>query len=181
MASLFKRKYRKLIDGKKVKKQSQCWYVKYRDADGIERRVRGYKDKEATRQLAARLEKEAELAREGVVDRFKEHRKRPLTEHLEDFRQALTDKGNTAKQVAETIGKVKRIFEGCKFRTWSDISANAVGRYLSDLESSGKVSKRTRNYYLKAIKHFCRWMVKQRRASQSPLEHLECVFAVLCL
>jgi integrase len=50
-----------------------------------------------------------------------------------------------------------------------------VGRYLSDLESSGGIGKRTRNSYLKAVKQFCRWMVKQRRASQSPLEHLDCV------
>ena len=84
MASIFKRKYTKLIDSKRVKKQSQCWYVKYRDADGIERRVRAYKDKEASRQLAARLEKEAELAKAGVVDSYKEHRKRPLPEHLGD-------------------------------------------------------------------------------------------------
>ena len=39
MASVFKRKYTKVVDGKRVKKQSQCWYIKYRDADGIEPRV----------------------------------------------------------------------------------------------------------------------------------------------
>ena len=39
MASVFKRKYTKVADGKRVKKQSQCWYIKYRDADGIEPRV----------------------------------------------------------------------------------------------------------------------------------------------
>jgi len=37
------------------------------------------------------------------------------------------------------------------------------------------VSKRTVNFYLSAAKHFCRWMVKQRRASESPIEHLDCV------
>ena len=40
MASVFKRKYNRIVSGKKVKKQSKCWYVKYRDADGIERRVK---------------------------------------------------------------------------------------------------------------------------------------------
>ena len=175
MASVFKRKYTKLVDGKRVKKQSQHWYVKYRDVDGIERRVRAYKDKEASRQLAARLEKDAERSQEGMVDLFKEHCSKPLAQHLADFRQALADKGNTKAQVEQTIARVKRIIEGCKFRAWSDISANAVSRYLNDLETTEGIGKRTRNYYLKAIKHFCRWMVRQRRASESPLEHLDCV------
>lgn len=97
MAGVFKRKYTKVVDGRRIKKQSKSWYVKYRDAEGIERRVRGYKDKVATQQLAARLEKEAELGKEGVVDRYKEHRKRPLAEHLEDFRQFLLAKGDTVR------------------------------------------------------------------------------------
>ena len=46
MASVFRRKYNRTVDGRKVKKQSKCWYVKYRDAEGIERRVKGFKDKE---------------------------------------------------------------------------------------------------------------------------------------
>ena len=66
MASIYKRKYTKTIDGKKIKKQSKNWYVKYRDADGIEQRVKGYKDKVATQQLAAKLEKESELGKEGA-------------------------------------------------------------------------------------------------------------------
>jgi len=71
MASVFKRKYNRVVNGKKVKKQSKCWYVKYFDADGIEQRVKGHTDKEATKQMAARLEKEAALAAEGVIDRYK--------------------------------------------------------------------------------------------------------------
>jgi len=92
MASIFKRKYTKVVDGKRVKKQSQSWYVKYRDADGIERRVRAYKDKEAIRQLPARLEKEVEFAKAGVVDRYKEHRKTPLMDHLRDYKASLLNK-----------------------------------------------------------------------------------------
>ncbi|MHC4205117.1 MAG: hypothetical protein ACYSTT_10740 [Planctomycetota bacterium] len=73
MASIFKRKYAKFVDGKNVLKQSKSWYVKYRDAEGIVRRVRGYKDKTATLHLAAKLEKEAELANAEIVYRYKEH------------------------------------------------------------------------------------------------------------
>ena len=59
MASLFKPTYTKVDPktGRKMKRKSRKWYVKYRDADGVVRRVPGYNDKEATRQLAADLER----------------------------------------------------------------------------------------------------------------------------
>jgi len=97
MAFIFRHKYNKVVDGRKVKKQSQCWYIKYRDADGIEQRVKAFTDKTASQQLAAKLLKEAELAKAGVIDRYKEHRTRPLVEHLADFRQSLLARGNTDK------------------------------------------------------------------------------------
>ena len=129
------------------------------------------------------------LASIGLLDRTRAAGGKPLVKeikdpstsklqlvdcHLADFRQALGDRGNTAAQVVLTISRVKRIVEGCKFRTWSDISANTVSRYLADLQAVDGISTKTKNYYLKAIKHFCRWMVKQRRASESPLEHVDC-------
>ena len=41
MASVYKRKHHETINGKKIKKQSKCWYIKYRDKDGVEHRVKG--------------------------------------------------------------------------------------------------------------------------------------------
>ena len=137
--------------------------MKYTDADGIERRVVAYKDKIASQQLAAKLEKEAELGKEGVVDRFKEHRRRPLVEHLEDFKRSLSARGNTKQHVMMTFRRAKKVIEGCRFANWNDIQASKVQSYVA-----------TFNYYLKAAKQFCKWMVQDRRASESPLEHLKC-------
>ncbi|MFC1633655.1 tyrosine-type recombinase/integrase [Planctomycetota bacterium] len=175
MASIFKRKRKvKLASGKIIAKQSAKWHVKYVDADGIERRVPAYKDKTASQQLAARLEKEAELAREGVVDRYKEHRKRPLAEHLEDFQQSLLAKGNTEKHAKQVVSRTRRILEGCKFIYWPDIQASKTQRFLADLQKSGSISPQTFNHYLKAVKEFAGWMVQDGRASESPLKHLKC-------
>ena len=175
MASVFKRKRKvKLASGKTVTRQSKSWYVKYRDAEGIERRVRGYKDKTATQQLAAKLEKEAELEHSGVVDRYKQHRKTPLAEHLEDFLQSLLSKGNTIKHAKQVTSRVKRIIEGCKFLYWSDIQASKTQRFLADLQKSGNISVQTFNHYLKTVKEFASWMVQDGRASESPLKHLKC-------
>jgi len=174
MASVFKRKYTKIVNSRKVKKQSQSWYIKYRDADGIERRVKAFKDKIASQQLAAKLEKETELAKAGVVDRYKEHRKRPLVQHLADFEQSLSAKGNTVKHIEQVVSRARKIIDGCKFRTWTDISASKVQYYLADLRNGGEsISAQTFNFYLQNIKQFCKWMVQDGRASESPLQHLK--------
>jgi len=195
---LFRASY-KTLDGQK--RQVKKWWIETRDHLQTIRRFPAFTDKTQSEALGRQIERlvnyrvageqpDAALSRWlgqiparmrqrfadlGLLDAERASGGKPLAEHLADFRQALIDKGNTAAQTDQTIARVKRIVEGCKFRAWSDISANAVSRYLNDLESIEGISKRTRNYYLKVIKHFCRWMVKQRKASESPLEHLDCV------
>jgi len=160
------------VDGKKVKKQSQCWYIKYRDADGIEQRVKGYKDKTATRQKAAELEKEAELARTGVVDRYKEHRQTALTEHLKNFKQYLLDKGDTQDYARLTHNRVKAILTDCKFTFIGDVQPSRVQRYIAERKQKG-LSIKSCNYYLTAAKTFFNWMVADKRIDENPLVHLK--------
>jgi len=173
--AVFKRR-RKVTraDGKKVVRQSAKWYIKYRDAEGIVQCVPGFNDKEASKQLEAKLMKEAALAKAGVVDTYKEQRARPLKEHLEDFHRSLLDKGNTAKQAQQVISRARAVLEGCQFGMWSDIRADRVERCLADLRNGGKgLSVQTSNFYLQAAQGFCRWMVQNRRAGESPLAHLK--------
>ena len=175
MASVFKRKRKvKLANGKKVVRQSQKYYTRLTDADGIKRTIPLFRDKTASQQRAAQLQKEIELARAGVIDRYKEHRKRPLTKHLADFRQHLLAKGNTDEYVKLIVSRTRRVVDFCKFKTFPDISASRVQQYLLSLRNNGEgISKRTSNFYLQAVKQFCRWMVQDRRAGESPLEHLK--------
>ena len=106
MASIFKQKYTVAGEnGKRIRKQTQCWYIDYKTADGTRKRVKAFKDKQATQQLAAKLEREVELAQAGIVDKYKEHRKRPLVEHLEDFRKSL---GDTTKHARQTENALKK-------------------------------------------------------------------------
>jgi len=182
MASIFKQTYTTTDKktGRRIRKKTSCWYIDYKAADGTRKRIKGFKDKGATIQLAARLEREAELAAAGIVDRFKEHRKRPLVEHLADFRESLVSKGDTAKHVALVYSRALKVVRGCGFVLWDDINASRVQRYLAGLRSDrveGKrtvrgVSAQTFNFYLRAIKQFCRWMALDQRAASSPLEHL---------
>ncbi len=173
MASIFKQQYtaKDPKTGKRVKKKSQFWYIDYKAADGTRKRVKAFKDKQATAQLAAKLEKESELAQAGIVDRFKEHRLTPLSEHLNDFRKSL---GDTTKHARLTENALRRVFTTCKFHKWSDISASKFSDSINSMRNSRDLSQRTYNSYLKAGKQFCKWMVQDQRASESPLSYLKC-------
>ncbi|MHC4259925.1 MAG: hypothetical protein ACYSTF_05890, partial [Planctomycetota bacterium] len=92
----------------RTKKKSAHWYIDYKAADGTRKRVKGFKDKQATAQLAAKLEKESELAQAGIVDRYAEHRKKPLRQHLEDFHQALLAKGDTVQGPGQARGYAQK-------------------------------------------------------------------------
>ena len=174
MASIFRQSYTvKDKSGKRIRKKSKFWYIDFKAADGIRKRIKGFKDKQATTQLAAELERKAELAQAGIIDRYAEHRKKPLMEHMEDFYQALLAKGRTTKHAQQTRYRLEQILHGCKFTVWGDIVASRVQQVLANLRSGGDgISIQTSNYYLQAIKQFCRWMVQDGRAPESPVAHL---------
>jgi len=197
MASIFKQQYtaKDPKTGKKVKKKSAYWYIDYKTADGTRKRVKAFKDKAATAQLAAKLEREAEQEEVGIIDKYKEHRKRPLKEHVTDFKASLVAKGNTAKHADQQTKRISTVFEACGFHTWQDISASKVQKAISNLRRTveivqrenvngkrvrkqetrdlGPISAKTQGYYLKAVKQFCRWMVQDSRVAESPVEHLQ--------
>ncbi len=198
MATVFRRKRKvKLDNGKKVVRQSLKYYTRLTDADGIKRTIPLFRDKTASQQRAAQLQKEIELAKAGVVDRYKEHRKRPLTEHLEDFHQALLAKGDTADYAKTVLTRVKRVFDECKFTFWNELQASKIQHKISGLrkyvkivekkvingkkvkipklKDLGEISAQTYNFYLKSVKQFCKWMVQDRRASESSVEHLQTI------
>ena len=196
MASVFKRKRKVTMDsGKTVVRQSLKYYTRLTDADGIKRTIPLFRDKTASQQRAAQLQKEIELAKAGVIDRYKEHRKRPLAEHLEDFHQALLAKGDTAEYAKTVLTRVKRVFDECRFTFWNDIQASKVQyivsglrKYVKTVETEvingkkvktpklkdlGEISAQTYNFYLKSTQQFCKWMVQDGRASESPVKHLQ--------
>jgi integrase len=174
VASILKQSYTvKDKNGKRIRKKSAFWYVDYKTADATRKRVKGFKDKAATAQLAAELERKAELARTGIIDRYAEDRKKPLKQHLEDFHQSLLAKGGTVAHAKQTKNRAEQIINRCKFAIWTDISASKVERCLAALRNGDiGLSAGTSNAYLQAIKQFCRWMVQDGRANESPVAYL---------
>ncbi len=113
----------------------------------------------------------------GLLDGVRSAAAKPLTEHVADWSNALTAKTTTAKQVEQLASRLNRVLADCGFKFYSDISATKVQAVLADwradTEAKRGMSAQTSNFYLSAVKQFCRWMVRHGRAPNNPVDHLE--------
>lgn len=183
-------------------KSSAKWYIEFRDHREVARRVPGYSDKGATRELGRKLERlaalrgagdvpDAELLRwlESVPQELRDRlvkfdlidgrsniTGKSLADHLADFRANMEHRSRTPAHTSLVVKRIESILADCKFRVISDISASRVQAYLAELRQRG-LSPQTANHYLRAIKQFTRWLVTDRRATENPLLHLETVQA----
>lgn len=92
-------------NAKRVDEKSSKWYGRFRSPDIIVREVALFKDKTASRQRLAELERKAEQSESGLLDPFEESRKKPLVDHVTAFRQHLESKGNSEQHVALTVAR----------------------------------------------------------------------------
>lgn len=122
------------------------------------------------------------LAKCGVIDAGIAAAGKPLAEHLDDWRAALLAKGNGERHAELVVSRCRKAFDGCKFVYWTDLVASTLMSHLSDLRKDRTLTKektirgisaQTFNFYLQACRQFCRWMVRESRANQSPLTHLQ--------
>ena len=170
-----------------------AWIGAFYDHGGQRRtKTTGTTDKGAAQRILNQWVADAALRREGVIDVSTEatamQARRPIGEHLADFKASLTAKGTGEQQAKAAHNRAKRIMDGCGFKTWGEVSASRVMSFLDALrqdkverdpktgeETSRKrgISAQTFNYYLGAAKQFGRWMVKDRRAADNPLAHLQ--------
>lgn len=126
-------------------------------------------------QMPTRLRKR--LVGMGLVDSRRVAACQTLTDHLDDYRRAALAKGTTQRQADLVHARVAKVIVGCKFVFWADIKAGAVQAYISGLraktEEKDGISNQTANFYLSAIKSFCRWCVRDGRATESPVAYLD--------
>ncbi len=119
--------------GKKHKRKSRRWWIRYYSADGVRHKVKGYRDRKATEVLAGELEKKSDRLDAGMGDPFEEHAKRPLLEHLADYVRDLRAGGRVAGHVAKTEARIKTILAGCGFAFIRDLNSEKVAAFLCQL------------------------------------------------
>jgi len=133
------------------------------------------------------------LAAWGILDAQHLPHAKTLRAHLDDFHAALLAKGDTREHADLLRSRIGQILTDCRFAYLSDVSASALQTYLaerrrigaktdgtSEADSFGQNNRRgkgigaqTSNFYLSAFKQFCRWMVRDRRASHNPVDFLD--------
>lgn len=131
------------------------------------------------------------LTQWDLIDKKRIEGKRNLTNHLNDWKASVLASGKTEKHALQHYERVKKLFEVCKFTYWPEISASKLQLEISKLKRTVKVrhkdkkkkglydkvvgdaTQKTKAYYLKACKQFCKWMIMDGRASQNPLERLQ--------
>jgi hypothetical protein len=132
---------------RKVRIKSKVWYGRYKDADGKRKAVPLCSDKGAAKELLAKLvtqAKEKQLYPDPADTlspderEYLEHGRRPLTEHVEDFRRYLLGKGNVPEYVRGTVHQVRAVLEGCQFTRIADMRESAVVEYLAGLREAAQ-------------------------------------------
>ena len=182
------------------KRESAKWYVEFRDHNETIRLIPGFTSKSATEELGRNLERlvsyhdatggqfdpklgrfleslpermRTRLVEIGLISPERAAVTKPAIDHVSDFESHLTARNNTPRYVRLTGGRVRKLIERCGFRYYTDINPASVQAELRTLrDGPGGVAVQTTNYYLTAMKSFCAWMVRERRATESPVASL---------
>lgn len=175
MSNLFRPNYTRVDPetGKRVTRPLRKWYGKYRDADGVEKRVPLCEDKESAKAMLAELVRRVERMQAGIIEACDEHLKRPIEEHLADYRASLEAKARDEKHVRDTIRTVNRIVTDCRMKLLAELQqgGDPLEKYLAGRLREGK-SHRTVNADLVAVRSFCRWLLSRQRMRQDPTVNL---------
>lgn len=143
-----------------------------------DRRVPLASDKAVARAMLADLVKRAERGEAGLESRTTDAARKPLAEHRADFEasQRAAAEGVTDKQARQNQQRLRAVFDACGFLYPDDIDGDAVASYLADRRrlprTEGGLSIQTANFYLKAVKQFCGWMVERDRLRKNPVSRL---------
>jgi integrase/recombinase XerC len=122
----------------KVSRKSAIWYGKYRGADGIDRREPLCADKTASKQILAKFVIDAKLGEHGLADRYAEHLRRPIAEHLADYGRELRARGNDPRYTSTVVSRLEELLTGCGFVFLPELSASQAMDWLADLRRAGR-------------------------------------------
>ena len=165
MATVFKRGGRKNRGG--------SYSIQWFDHNG-KRQTKSARttDKATAERIAAKLESDAALRREGVIDptldAISRESGRTIESHLADFESKLRGPNRTEKHIKYTVQFIRWIAEYAGFKTAADISADGVNRYAGKLRDEGRAA-RTIQAHLNAIKAFTKWLTEHHKLPRDPL------------
>ena len=186
---------------KQTGKRETCrrWQVVFRDHLHQRVSIPAFADKKASEEFGRRLERLvsgriagtpldaeltkwldglpgsilARLGKIGLVDSVHMARAQAVSTHVDGWRASLVAKAVSKKEIRQKTSRVNRIISGCDFRVFTDINGAKVADHLASLRhGKSGIARQTSNHYLRAIKQFTKWMLREGRANQNPLEFM---------
>jgi integrase len=161
-------------DGREIiRVESGTYYAKYRDADGIVRVVpTGCRSEDAARQALARLERDAERVRVGVVTPRElataDAAAGSLARNIGDYVGTLT---GSASHRDNTRRYLERLAADLGWQRLADLRRDDLERWLADQKQQGR-SARSRNAFQTAAASFVNWCVGVSRMASNPFARM---------
>ncbi|MBI3835858.1 MAG: site-specific integrase [Planctomycetes bacterium] len=154
-------------DDRGEKRQTDAWYVEFRDHRDAVRRIPAFTDKRASQAFGDKLQElvslriadaspDRELTRwvESLPDRIRTRlgeiglldadrvaSTKPLADHLTDYESSLRDSGATPDYVRKTAFRIRTVLDGVGAAFLTDLSAARVSAYLAELRTKGREVK----------------------------------------
>jgi integrase len=153
------------------------YLARYKDATGVRRTVpTGCSDLVAARKVLSDLERRVELVRSGLLsaeeDAISDHRKAPITRHVDAFIDSLRARGDGDRHVNNIRRLATTVITECNIRALRDVRRETIEKWLLS-GANLKRSARTRNMYLGAIRGLMRWCVETERVLVDPLARIK--------
>jgi len=184
--------------GKRITIPSSYYTIVFKDHTGIKLRLQGNRDRATTNIMAANIGRlvyhceigetlpaelqewvdnlpdmmHQQLAGFGLVKARRAVVSQDMETMLEAFKQHLAVKRQRSERyVRETISKLRTMFDGCGFKTFTDIDDIVVDHYLLGLREQKNLSVRTLNGSLAHMVQFCKFAVRSLKVAKSnPLD-----------
>jgi hypothetical protein len=124
-------------DAIKRVEESRKYYGLVPQSDGRRKAIPLCPDLGRSKQLLNKLLADAAMRQHGMADPYESHRKRPLADHLADFRAALDAKGNHPRHVRLTLAHLDAVLQGGMGAVWlSDLDAGKASDWLAGLRAN---------------------------------------------
>ena len=152
------------------RKSRRVWRAWWTDENG-RRRSRCFADKATAVEVARKRERECVMIREGLMNPHErgwaDAGKRPIAEHVEDYRLTLVAKGGTQRHANHTARVLGSLFADAAVPRLSELDPVRLQQALGRKHVAS--SPRTANHAMQALKAFCRWLMASHRLKEVPL------------
>lgn len=157
-----------------IYKRGRIWWWQYRPHSAHGKPLilsLGTSDKAVAEKRRSELLTEKQQEAAGLIPPkpLREAAQRTLMEHLDDFLADCETMGRSDKHLANLRHRVSVLIRACHWNAVKDVTADS----FQEWRRCQRLSAKTLNDYLEAIRSLLNWMMRHGRVLTNPLRHVE--------